>query len=332
MPRFVRIAAPVLGAFALVCGVLYFVFVRVSLPDPPALSGRFERRTILVGDLDRHYAFYAPSPLPAHPALLVALHGAGQSGEKLRAYTGYAFDRAADAEGFVVAYPDGFGGRWNDCRRSVSFPAHDQHVNDVAFVRAIAGELEGELGVDAARVFAVGHSNGGLMAYRLAVEAGAVVRGVAAISASLPVADDDGCPESGKPVAVLVMNGTADPFNPYEGGVKTYFGIGRHGVVLSSVDTARHFASLDGLTAPPSVERVPGGSDALWVERSTWVSATGPEVILDTVHGGGHAVPQPYVTYPRILGPTDTSFDGPSEIVRFFARLGARHGTANPKR
>jgi polyhydroxybutyrate depolymerase len=278
------------------------------------------RETLRVGDRERTFAYYAPASLAPHPPLLIAFHGSGQTGESFRARTGYAFDRVADSAGFVLAYPDGYENHWNDCRRAASFSARALRVDDVGFVRAIIADLTSKLGVDSGRVFATGHSNGGSMCYRIAQEMPGEIAGVAPISASMPVPENNDCQENGQAISVLIMNGTDDPIDPYGGGHETIFGFGDRGYVLSSVDTARYFAKKSGLAATPVGERVAGGDASLWVERSTWGAPGTRQVVLDTIHGGGHAVPQPYARFPRILGRTDRDFNGPAEIWRFFAQ------------
>jgi polyhydroxybutyrate depolymerase len=306
-----------LGVAALVIGLGYHYGYAPEAP-PPKLTGVLHRETVRVGDRDRTFAYYAPASLPPHPPLVIAFHGSGQTGEGFRARTGYAFDRAADANGFVLAYPDGYEHHWNDCRKVASFSARTLRIDDVGFVRALVASLASKLGVDPARVFATGHSNGGSICYRLALEMTGEIAAVAPISASMPVPENDDCRDDGQAISVLVMNGTEDPIDPYGGGHETIFGLADRGYVLSSEDTARYFAKKNGLAATPLVERL-GGHESLWVERFTWGPAGARQVVLDAIHGGGHSVPQPYTRFPRILGPTDGDFDGASEIWRFFA-------------
>jgi polyhydroxybutyrate depolymerase len=178
------------------------------------LTGALSRETLRVGERPRTFAYYAPASLPPSPPLLIAFHGSGQTGESFRAGTGYAFDRVADASGFVVAYPDGYERHWNDCRKVASFAARALNVDDIGFVRAMVAHLEAKLGVDPGRVFATGHSNGGSMCYRLAQEMAGEIAGVAPISASMPVPANNDCQENGRAMSVLVMNGTDDPIDP----------------------------------------------------------------------------------------------------------------------
>jgi polyhydroxybutyrate depolymerase len=324
---FASFARAFLSILAVVSAVGYFVFVRFPKPTQPALTGTLVRDSLHVGDRDRTFAYYAPSPLPPHPALVIAFHGSGETGEELRWHSGYGFDRVADAHGFVVVYPDGYEHHWDDCRAMASYAARTLHVDDLGFTRALIGYFQSKLGADKTRVFAAGHSNGGHMVYRLALEMPGEIRAVAAISASLPTPENADCEATGKPTPVLIMNGTEDGLNPYGGGQSHVIGFGSSGDVLSSIETAQYFAGLEGASMTPVVERVPGGDASLWVERSTWGAPTA-RVVLDTVHGGGHVVPQSLSRYPRILGRTDQDFDGPAEIWRFFEEQDAAPGPA----
>ena len=105
-------------------------------------------------------------------------------------------------------------------------------------MQAIIGHFQMALDIDPREVFAVGYSNGAQMAYRLALEVPNEVRAVAAISANLPTPQNLDCRPSGQPVSVLVMNGTNDPINAYNGGTVSIFGFGNRGTVLSSEETA----------------------------------------------------------------------------------------------
>ncbi|MFF5370284.1 hypothetical protein [Streptomyces sp. NPDC013187] len=65
--------------------------------------------TVLGGPTDR------PAPV------ILLLHGSRQTGAKLRAFTGHAFDRLATDHRAVVAYLDGYRQHWNDARITSRF-------------------------------------------------------------------------------------------------------------------------------------------------------------------------------------------------------------------
>lgn len=174
--------------------------------------------TISVDGRDRAYRVYVPDPLPSGPVpLLLGFHGG----------TGWAdqfaisnrIEPIADREGFVVVHPDGVkigggpGGVWNG--GVCCGPAARQGVDDVAFVDALLDALEAELPIDPARVYAFGHSNGGIMSYRLACELADRIVGIGVVAGTLGVEE---CAPS-QPVAVLHVHGTADENLPIDGGV-----------------------------------------------------------------------------------------------------------------
>ncbi|MBV9991038.1 MAG: polyhydroxybutyrate depolymerase [Alphaproteobacteria bacterium] len=270
---------------------LLFYFVYAPPPQQPHLGGRLTRASLAVGGLTRSYLLYVPKGLPKGAALVMALHGSDGSGARMRLETGYGFERLADAHGFAVVYPDGYEGYWNGCNIVGDYAANARNIDDVGFLEALGDKLAREIGVDRGKVFAVGLSRGGHMAYRLALEAPERFRAVAAVAASLPAPENFKCKPRGRSAPpVMIMNGTDDPLNPFDGGEVTLFGFLKRGTVLSSRATAQYFARAHG------------------------------KVELVAIHGGGHVMPQPYWRAPRILGPTPAAPDGPAAIWDFFAR------------
>ena len=57
------------------------------------------------------------------------------------------------------------------------------------------------------------------MAFRSAMEAPDEIAAVAAVAASLPMPDASECPEHGRTSRVMLINGTSDPINPYQGEI-----------------------------------------------------------------------------------------------------------------
>jgi polyhydroxybutyrate depolymerase len=317
----VRLGLKIAGASlgVLVLAALGFWSYAVYRPVPPARE--LPAQTIRVGDRDRTYLAYQPAHLASPLPLVVAFHGSTQTGAEMRVSTGFELERLADENGFLVVYPDGFGHNWNDCRRAANFPARTLHIDDVGFFLALVEKLHVSAGVDPARVFALGYSNGGHFAYRLALEHPDRVAGIAAFAASLPADDNLDCKLSGAPVPVMIADGTLDPLSPFEGGDMSLFGFRRRGRVRSARASADYFAGLAGLSEPAR-SRLPesGELEGTWVEVLDWRAPGRVEVLFDAVHGGGHVVPQPVVRPPRILGKASPALNGLVEAWRFFAR------------
>jgi polyhydroxybutyrate depolymerase len=308
-------------ALLAIAGVVWARYLRMTRVPEPALSAKLSRATLAWDGRDRSFSSYVPAQTEEHPALLLALHGSDGNGDQARETFGYEFDRLADEHGFIAVYPDGVEGHWNDCRKAAPYAAKKLAIDDVGYLGALVARFVQENGVDPQRVFVTGISNGGQMALRLALEAPTLVRGVAPVIASLPTDENMDCKPSGRPVSILLMNGTADPMNPYEGGTVALYGIwGNRGTVRSTKDTIGYWAALAGYTTPPEITLLPDQdrSDGSTVERRRWHGLGRRDVALDTIRGGGHTVPHPRVRLPRILGPTNGDIVAAREIWSFF--------------
>lgn len=285
-----------------------------------SLTGSANHELGTIGGRERHFILYVPKNLPPHPALVFVFHGAGGDGKNMRLATGYEFDRLADENGFLAAYPYGIGQSWNACRARSSNRATREKIDDVAFVDAMIAHEVAEHAIDTKRVFATGHSNGGQLAFRLALERPGEFAAVAAISSNLPEPGSSDCMPVAGAVPVLIMNGTADPVNPYRGG-RILRGTVNEGYTMATEKTAAFFVKRNGLDTMPEIVRLPHvrDSDLTWVERFDWRTPAKAEVALYAIHGGGHVVPQPYFRYPAVVGRMTSDLNAPVVIWNFFA-------------
>ena len=328
----VKILLLVGGGLLVLAAVGYGYYLYAPLPPVPRLSAALQTGTIRVGGRTRSYRAYVPAHLPPHAPLVLVLHGSNLDGATMRQWTGYEFDELADQHGFAVLYPDGYQKNWNDCRRDATFAAKTENVDDVGFLRALVEKYQADLGLDPARVYAFGYSNGGQMALRLALEAPELVAAIATAGANMPPPANCSCPLAGLTPPVLLMAGTQDPISPYAGGQVTLFGFGSRGLVLSARATAEQLARRNGLTAPPAAATLPHqrASDPTAVERLTWARGVQPWIVLYTVRGGGHVVPQPRYRFARLLGRTTGDLDAPVAALRFFGLLPASENSQKP--
>jgi polyhydroxybutyrate depolymerase len=108
--------------------------------------------------------------------------------------------------------------------------------------------------------------------------------------------------------------------NPFEGGEVSLFGwLINRGRVRSSRDSGQYVADLSHLAGAPEASEAEV-ADGVRVERLLWRNESGIEVGLVALHGGGHAMPQPYRRNPRLPGPTPREPNGPEEIWAFLER------------
>ncbi len=303
----------------------YFYFVYAPVPNEPQLSAKIEQATIHVATQTRSYLFYIPRKLTSKPALIIALHGTGMNAVKMRRWTAYEFDQLADQKGFAVIYPNGYKGNWNDCRSDAPFPAKKENIDDVGFIRSLVNKFRNDYGVDPGKVYVFGFSNGGQMALRLAMEEPNLVTAVSAIGANLPTPATCSCTLEGQTSRVMLVAGTKDPINPYNGGKVTLFGFKKIGTVISAQATAESLAKRNGIITKPLTEQMHDlkkndleEKNSIYTERQVWTKAGQTIVEQYSVHGGGHVIPQPNFRFPRLMGKTSGSFDAPKQAIAFF--------------
>ncbi len=304
-----------------VLGALFGYLIYSPRAEAPRLTGTLTHGTISVGGRIRTYLVYAPRGLGKGAPLVVAMHGSGENGPRMRVETGYGFDRLADKDGFAVVYPDAFEGYWNGCNIVGDYSANKLNIDDVGFLTHLIDKLAGELGINPSRVFAMGVSRGGSMALRLALEAPSRFRAAAAVSEGQPTPDNFKCKPAGHGTSsVMIMNGTEDPLVPFDGGEVSLFGLFiKRGTVLSSRASGQYFANLNNISGQPQTNEMPAAG-GVQVERFLWHNGSRAEVELVAVHGGGHGIPQPYQRHPRLLGPSPSAPNGPEVIWDFFKR------------
>ncbi len=214
-----------------------------------AATGRHLRGSIDVGGVERTYDLYVPSRLPSRRvALVVALHGGLGSGAQFEAQSG--FDGLAQANGFIVAYPNGTPQRpgselrvWNAGGCCGIADASHENIDDVGFITTLIAHLRSRYRIDARRVFLTGHSNGALMAFAVACRSSGVVAAIAVQSGALM---EPAC-HPRLAVSVLEIHGTADQNLPINGG-KGAKGLSAT-VFPPPLDALRTFAAADACTA-----------------------------------------------------------------------------------
>lgn len=256
-------------------------------------------------------------------SLVLVLHGGGTAADTMVRLTHGRFNELADRDNVVVVYPQGIDHAWNDGRDPSASPAHRDRIDDVEFLRAVIREVAVREGVDPARVFATGISNGGMMAFRLGCEQPEVVRAVAPLTASIPTPLKPVCQHATR-VGLLLMNGTEDPLVPYGGGEirTTLFGRGKtRGEVLGTEEAVALWASHAG--CPKTAQRSPLpdlAEDGTRVTRESYEPcSSGARVELYRVDGGGHTWPGGRQYLPEFMvGRTSRDINACDVIWEFF--------------
>jgi polyhydroxybutyrate depolymerase len=244
--------------------------------------------------IENHYrTFYynQPKTTVKSPSLVFILHGSGGNGLDMMK-SAVKLQARSDSENVILVYPSGYKKFWNECRKAASSAANIENINEPAFFAQMIHFFKRTYGVNTKNVFVVGTSGGGHMAYKLALTMPGTFRAITAIIASLPATGNMDCTEAGVSLPVMIINGTDDPLNLYNGGVIKIPGtfLGR---VRSTEQTFQYWSALAGYKGKPAMEKVPDldSTDGKTIERYTHKKRGKPEVVLLKVIGGKHDYP-----------------------------------------
>ena len=202
-----RLAVGALSAAALLAGCAPLLGARALAAARP---GETTLHTLRVAGRERAFLLHLPpAAARGRVPLVLALHGDGGSGAVLRETT--RLDRAADAAGVAVAYPNGTGRLgwlllgWHADRHCCG-RALARGVDDVGYVDAVLAALRAVPALAVDRVAVVGFSAGGTLALRLACARADRVAAVADVAGTMP---DVACAPA-RPISTLFVQGAAD--------------------------------------------------------------------------------------------------------------------------
>jgi polyhydroxybutyrate depolymerase len=257
----------------------------------PGVQAQVLTDSLRVGANYRTFHFNSPKALSLNASLIFVLHGSGGNGLGMMKRTA-GLEQITEKENALVVYPDGYKRYWNECRKEASSFANKENIDENTFFSSMIGYFIRKYNINENHVFCVGTSGGGHMCYKLAMTMPKNIKAITAIIANLPDDDNMDCVESKIAVPVMIVNGTADPLNPYGGGVmeSADFKMGR----VRSTDRSFHYwASLAGYTGEPKKEILPDTdpNDGKTIERYIYKESGKPEVILLKVIGGKHDYP-----------------------------------------
>ncbi|QHS08928.1 alpha/beta fold hydrolase [Sinimarinibacterium sp. NLF-5-8] len=237
--------------------------------------------------------------------LVISLHGGGSNAEAHERFTGLR--TTAKTEGFALLSPTGFSGTWNAgscCAPSVIFSQNHKltlfSVDHVGAIIDILDRVEAQYpAIDPSRVYVVGHSNGGMLAHRLACEHADRIAAIASTAATMMDVDLDADPARTiytcapvRPVPVLVIAGSADQCTPFNGGVSQGAAGGTRAPVADTVDFWSRNNQCLFATTPldPTALRPSYNQGAAHCQQHN-LCADSATVELCVIDGGGHIWP-----------------------------------------
>jgi polyhydroxybutyrate depolymerase len=293
--------------------------------NPEVEIGLLPNQLINVGGTDRYYHLFVPTNY-TNASVVFLLHGNGSNNDDILGLSGIKspykvwLDIAME-ENLIIIAPNGTKGSndkrgWNDCRSDASA---NPNVNDVGFIVDLLNHVQITYHTNEARVFAVGTSNGGHFAIRLAEEIPGSITAFASIVASNAVNAD--CNSSSVPVSALFMNGTDDPILPYNGGQMP----SHRGEVYSTASTIDYWINKNSTDSLPEITLF---NDINTDDRSTTTKylykngQNGTEVALYEIQNGGHTEPSLTERYSNLylalVGNQNGDIEMANEVWNFF--------------
>jgi polyhydroxybutyrate depolymerase len=268
--------------WSVVCLVACGATTPVAAPDAgDAPSDGGPGFTMIVDGVERFTLFHIP-PVPANPApLVLELHPSGGTAATQQALAD--IDGLADAEGFVVAYPQGIIPLWGGFQWHVpdeplvdGTPTPPTAPDDVAYIAAVIRAVSERVAIDPHRIYATGFSGGARMTSQL----GCTIPEIAAIAPIAGVRYPAPC-DLARPASVIALHGTADMTNPFDGNGAVYWS-------YSVPEAMQRWATHDGCAIEPTVTQV-----APTATRSDYSGcAAGVTVELYALAGEDHAWPR----------------------------------------
>lgn len=294
--------------------VLAAVSVLISLPLVLALfeavsfhvTNRNNGSIISSGE-KREYLLYVPKSYnrTKPTALVISMHGAG--GWPTQQMDLSEWNRLAESQGFIVVYPSGLD---YDGPRTWSVDRGSGLLKDVRFISELIDKLEASYNIDPERIYANGFSNGGGMAFVLSCTLSDRIAAVGMVGAAqtLPWT---WCTDH-RPVPMITFHGTADRMAPYNGG-QSPVAPDRDLFPSIPVWTAK-WAQRNRCGRTPIESTV--AADVTWREYTN--CAEDADVVLYTIHDGGHTWPGGQPLPEWFVGPTSRSTDATNLMWEFF--------------
>jgi polyhydroxybutyrate depolymerase len=263
--------------------------------------------------MDRSYDVVLPPTRSDEPMpLVLGYHGYASSPQELAGSSG----GSALLDDFVTVFPQGSSlGGSTPAYFDIETVDEPLLADDVGFTRALLDRLEADLCIDQTRIYAMGHSNGGMFVSTLACTLNDRIAAVAPV-AGIHVLPDCG----GRPVPIIVTHGTSDPVVPFD-EADVGVPLAATGLFEDSAGGTAQLRMLDAARARPvtawveswarhngcSLDAPEVTASESTVERTEYTGCdSGGDVVLQVVEGGGHEWP----TSPRL--------DATSQALAFF--------------
>ena len=254
--------------------------------------------------LDRDFYYYTPTTWNGSDnlPLLIVLHGLTQTAGGIMTITD--FNVIAEANNFIVVYPDGINNAWN-----ASMNVTVSQADDVGFIEELAAHFQSNFSTNPLKQYLCGFSNGGFMIHRMACESSMCFAGMATVSGVMSDSVYQNCDPSYAP-NILHIHGTLDGVVPYGGAITTG---------ISVDDMLQFWQNHLSCDVTPTFNAMPNPNilDLSYPERYTYTNCDpSGHLELIKVVGGGHQWPG-ITTFVGGVGTINMDFYSPQVIWDF---------------
>ena len=173
-------------------------------------------KTLSANNTTREYIMHIPTNYNAGTAvpLVINLHG----------YGGCAASHLSDADmrsqanenTFILVYPQGLTRTKGSAEWDPDTDSNDISTSDLEFLKQLISTIASEYTIDATRVYVVGYSNGGMMAYGMACNNSNLVAAIGVVSSTMLQSTINSCNPT-HATGVINFHGTSDAVLPYDG-------------------------------------------------------------------------------------------------------------------
>ena len=288
-----------------VLAVLNVAMAVLSAGEPKAASAEItapgnHEALLKVGSLQRDYWIHVPvkySKADATPLLIVLPYGGG----RLPFQDDYThFMPLSDEHGFIMVTAEsskecGIWACYMNCDPKLEPKGSmvgkaKAWADESAYFRAVIDDVEKNFNIDKNRIFIVGSSGGGLMAYRLSVLIADRITGAGIACGNFVWRNEyyqTPIPTPARPVSIIAFHGDADKNVSYGHSANANI------TVWSAHESAGFWSKNNGCNSEPEKETVASSRvHNAKVESETWPAPKGgATVALYTKIGGGHEYP-----------------------------------------
>ena len=282
-------------------------------------------KTITVDNRERQYLIHLPPTFDVSQKLPVifALHGGGGTYKNTIKF--YGLNNLADANGFIIVYPNAVNKAWAMPGITSRRKKLDTTVDDVHFISVLIDSLIANYKADGKRIFCTGISRGGMFSLYLAYKLSGRIAGIAPVCGGISqtVAADY---SFSHPIPALLINGTADPLVSYNGGVGRYNKRNEESEdanMLPTEDLVAKIVKLNNCNSNGVTTQLPD-TDTRDECTATETIYNCNNVIVDFIKviNGGHTWPGGSQYLPKFLiGRVCRDFSASEKIINFFSAI-----------